>query len=379
MCLTIASPSPVPPSSRERARVDPVEALGQARQVLARRCPRPGRRPRATTSAGRRAVADAAGHRHLAVRPAVFDRVVEQVLEDLRQFVAVALHLRQLRRQRPGDADAALGGAQFETARDLLDERRQRHPPVGARCSFSSMRDSDSRSSTSRVMRPACSRMMPRKRSRASASSRAGPSSVSINPTRRRQRRLQLVPGIGDEIGAHLLAALQAPSHRAGSGSRPRRRAPGRRSVHRRAGRRCARSTRSTGTEMTNSTLRDPSPASTASAAASSAGLRSAPAKSRGSAMDPMNSAAAALARTMRRWRSIRISGSGTADMTASAAASRASARPACSRQARSRRCIAGRIDRAAGLRRPSWSVVAAGSGPSAAATCRAATPAGGS
>ena len=44
------------------------------------------------------------------------------------------------------------------------------------------MRDSDNRSSISRAMRSACASMMSRKRSRAAASSRAGPCSVSINP-----------------------------------------------------------------------------------------------------------------------------------------------------------------------------------------------------
>jgi hypothetical protein len=48
---------------------------------------------------------------------------------------------------------------------------------------LSSMRDSDRRSSISRAMRPACSRMTPRKRSRAGASLRAEPCSVSMNPT----------------------------------------------------------------------------------------------------------------------------------------------------------------------------------------------------
>ena len=47
MCLTMARPSPVPPSSRERAGVDAVEALGQPRQMLARDARRRGRAPRA--------------------------------------------------------------------------------------------------------------------------------------------------------------------------------------------------------------------------------------------------------------------------------------------------------------------------------------------
>ena len=45
-----------------------------------------------------------------------------------------------------------------------------------------STRDSDSRSSISRAIRVACVCMMPRKRSRALASSLAGPCSVSMKP-----------------------------------------------------------------------------------------------------------------------------------------------------------------------------------------------------
>ena len=47
--------------------------------------------------------------------------------------------------------------------------------------------------------------MMPRKRSRAAGSSRAGPCSVSMKPVERRERRAQLVADVGDEVGAHLL------------------------------------------------------------------------------------------------------------------------------------------------------------------------------
>ena len=40
MCLTMARPRPVPPSAALRAGVDAVEALGQPRDMLRRRCPR---------------------------------------------------------------------------------------------------------------------------------------------------------------------------------------------------------------------------------------------------------------------------------------------------------------------------------------------------
>jgi hypothetical protein len=52
----------------------------------------------------------------------------------------------------------------------------------GRMCSFNSMRESESKSSISRAMRRACPSMMPRKRSRAEGSSRAGPCSVSMKP-----------------------------------------------------------------------------------------------------------------------------------------------------------------------------------------------------
>ena len=49
--------------------------------------------------------------------------------------------------------------------------------------------------------------MMPRKRSRAAGSSRAGPLQRLDEAGERGERRAQLVAGIGDEIGAHLLDA----------------------------------------------------------------------------------------------------------------------------------------------------------------------------
>ena len=52
----------------------------------------------------------------------------------------------------------------------------------GRTCAESSTRDSDNRSSISRAIRVACACMMPRNRSRALASSLAGPCSVSMKP-----------------------------------------------------------------------------------------------------------------------------------------------------------------------------------------------------
>ena len=65
---------------------------------------------------------------------AVFDRVVDQVLEDLGQLVA---HRRARRADRRGsvelDAHAALGGAQFERVGDLLDNAAPSVDPAGRR------------------------------------------------------------------------------------------------------------------------------------------------------------------------------------------------------------------------------------------------------
>ena len=77
-------------------------------------------------------------------------------------------------------------------------------------------------------MRSACSAMMPRKRSRASASSRAGPRRVSMNPAIPRDRRLELMAGIGNEIGPHALGApecrgvVQHDQHQRAIGRSPR-------------------------------------------------------------------------------------------------------------------------------------------------------------
>ena len=60
---------------------------------------------------------------------------------------------------------------------------RDRRLSSGGTCARISMRDRDKRSSMSRVMRCAWPRMMSRKRSRAAASLRAGPCSVSMKPS----------------------------------------------------------------------------------------------------------------------------------------------------------------------------------------------------
>ena len=114
---------------------------------------------------------------------AVFERVLDQVLEHPEQFVAVAEHLHGLGRRvnldRPHrDRAPASAGRRRPGAR----WRRDRACVSGRRWALSSMRESDSRSSIRRAMRVACACMMPRKRSRAAGSSRAGPCSVSMKP-----------------------------------------------------------------------------------------------------------------------------------------------------------------------------------------------------
>ena len=260
------------------------------------------RQPRPAGRAGRSP--SRAGHRHDSpCGRAVLDRVVDQVLEHLRQLVAVAAAPAAA----PAASSSAMrhlarGGAQLAGRAPPPHQRRRGRPAgraAGARSARCATATADRRPAG--VMRSACSAMMPRKRSRASASSRAGPSRVSMKPDHARQRRLELVARHWRR-NRRASARLRFSAVTSCSVRSPRcRRAPGRDRVLRRAARSSHATPALPAPTTTNSTLRAVSPASTASAAASSAGLRSAPARSRGSATDPMNSAAAVLARTMRR------------------------------------------------------------------------------
>ena len=100
--------------------VDPVKSLGQPWQVLARYAlaliahgyrhrrifgtaasagrPQPGRGPDVDFGSG----------------APVFDRVVDEVLEDLGQFVAIAEHVGEVGRQRKPDVHAPLTRAQLQ-------------------------------------------------------------------------------------------------------------------------------------------------------------------------------------------------------------------------------------------------------------------------
>src|SRR5579872_931877 len=112
-----------------------------------------------------------------------------------------------------------------------------------------------------------------------------------------------------------------------------------------------ASSTRATGSAISNSTIRAASPRRTASMAPRSTGLRSEAATSRGSDIEPTNSVAARLARTILRLRSIRISGSGTLAITASVASRFAETAISRPRQARRNRNTAAQIAPAAGMK----------------------------
>ena len=239
---------------------------------------------------------------------------------------------------------------------------------VGATCSLSSMRDNDNKSSTSRAMRPACSCIIPRNRSRAAASSRAGPRNVSIKPSRVESGVFSSCPALAMKSARISSARFSAVmSCRLITAAAPSSDGPSMRAIR-------ACSSRVTGTETANSTVRISSPAKTASAAPNTAGLRNAAARSRGSNTEPISSAQAALARTIRRLRSIRISGSGIAAIAASAAPSCVSVCPACSRQSRSSRDRAGHSAWAAGLSGRALPLLAI-SGPSRAVASRAANP----
>ena len=377
-------PQPGAAQLARAAAVDAVEVLGQARRCSSGAMPSPlsyvtstqphgaARAPRVRPGSPLRRSSG-----HLAVASA-------RILSRCR---AGSGRSAPVRRGRPAPGQIAAGSARV--MREGVRRRRAcdlRHflgvrragcdPALGRRRGARRARSvtGTMRSSTSRVMRPACSRMIleeplggPRRRRG------PGRASVSMKPTRRGERRLELVRDIGDEVRSASARGACARFRPAASGSPRRRRASGRRSVHRRAARRwrAARAppaptirTRRCGPPLRPGPHRRREQRRVAQCPGQVARLR----------VGPEELGSGGVGAHDARWRSIRIKGSGTADMIASAAASRASRRPACSRQARSRRCIAGRIDRVAGLSRPSLSVVAAGSGPNAAATCRAAT-----
>ena len=182
----MASPRPVPPS----AACAPARRGRSARSAAAD-APRRCRRPRSAT-----ANRDAVRHRSAAARgrgpasirtrccrAAIFDRVVDQVLEDLGSWSSSPTTAGRLSGAVSDKRDPPRRRLQFERVDSAPRDPHGLTRPVGGVCSSSSIRDSDSRSSTSRAIRPACSSMIVEEAvARLAASSRAGPRRVSMNP-----------------------------------------------------------------------------------------------------------------------------------------------------------------------------------------------------
>ncbi len=147
---------------------------------------------------------------HLAAGGAVFQRVLDQVLEQPQQFLAVAgnqdRRLRQIDLDLPPGVRCASGSSPSATWRMI----GTRSTSVSGRTwADSSTRDSDNRSSISRAIRVAWVCMMPRKRSRALDVVFCRALQRVDEARQRRQRRAQFMAGIGDEIGAHFLDPAQ--------------------------------------------------------------------------------------------------------------------------------------------------------------------------
>ena len=207
------------------------------------------------------------------------------------------------------------------------------------------MRERESRSSTRRDIRLACSAMIERNRSRAALSSRAGPRSVSIKPNSVasgvrsswlafatkscRMRSLRLVAVMSVKV-----TTAAAPSE-VGGRSRPI----------------WALRWRSTAPGRSTSTVRPSPPSSTASVASSTAGTRSAAPRSRPASLGPRRSTADGFALTMRRSVLISNSGSGSAESTDSALARASALSVMVSRSARAKRPTSRPSSRAVGLR----------------------------
>src|SRR5277367_1405899 len=106
------------PGTAEFARargVDPVEALCETRQMLARDAfAAIGDGEADEGTCRRQPLRGARGDRDGALRLAVFDRVVDQVLEHLGKLVLIAVNIGKIVGKDEVEAHAALGSAQFE-------------------------------------------------------------------------------------------------------------------------------------------------------------------------------------------------------------------------------------------------------------------------
>ena len=115
----------------------------------------------------------------------------------------------RLVRQVGLDRDAEIAGERLERIGDMAEDRRRGRPgPTAGRCAFISIRDSDRRSSISRLMRVAWSCMMSGSGSRAVGVVAGRPLQRLDEAGERGERRAQLMAGIGDEIDAD---AVDAP------------------------------------------------------------------------------------------------------------------------------------------------------------------------
>ena len=202
MCLTMARPRPVPFICAARADIDPVEALGQARQVL-------GRNARAVilhfdqTQCGR-SLARLQPDVHLASRRAVADA---RSPSGSAPAAPVRRGRRRPRAARPArrcqarrECSAASGCMASPTC---LRTATRSTWSVGRLCARISHATSDRRSSISRRIRRAWSSMTFRNFSDACRIVARRPEQRLDKAGQRGERRPQLMAGIGDEIGAH--------------------------------------------------------------------------------------------------------------------------------------------------------------------------------
>ena len=205
-CFTIASPSPVPPSSRERAL--------SARKNRWKTCSSASvgiPTPVSSTVIRGPPLGHAARDAHRAAASVELDRVVDEVDEHLLEPPPVR-DQRERRRELEPDLDA---GARCARRPNVRDDVRERPPQAssGARSSATapvSINDRSVRSSISAPMRSACLRTISRNRRLSSRVDEALVDQVLDERLDRGQRRAQLVRDVGHELAPHALQRLEA-------------------------------------------------------------------------------------------------------------------------------------------------------------------------
>ena len=158
----------------------------------------------------------------------VTERVVHQVGEHLAERVEVGAHRRRVRRRpRASNSTALRVGPAGQRRPGLARRRVDAPPPRASGCQRpDSMRDRSSRSSTSRCIRRALLRIVPRKRRVVSGSGGCRQQGLGVARDRG-ERGLELVGHVGHEVAAHRLQAPQLGEivhhqHGAAGGERPR-------------------------------------------------------------------------------------------------------------------------------------------------------------